>query len=236
MPKAKRKTTTKKKKSGTKKIKRKVKSVTTFVCGVLLSCVVIFFGWKFLQNTDDDDEEIIVGETPKVCLRVEENYGKAIDSCAKIFNLNSRYIKSLACLECSGRTDRPNRFERHVYKRLKNVRDGKLADYEGVTQKMLHDASDDALKNLATSWGPFQIMGYKCLHLNINVADLRGSDAVYWGVKWINMEYGHLLKKGRYRDAFHYHNTGRVYPSNGKPTTYDKNYVPNGLEYMRHFQ
>ena len=118
MPKAKRKTTTKKKKSGTKKIKRKVKSVTTFVCGVILSCVVIFLGWKFLQNTDDDDEEIIVGETPKVCLRVEENYGKAIDSCAKIFNLNSRYIKSLACLECSGRTDRPNCFERHVYKRL----------------------------------------------------------------------------------------------------------------------
>lgn len=235
MPKAKRKTTTKKKKSGTKKIKRKVKSVTTFVCGVLLSCVVIFFGWKFLQNTDDDDEDIIEGETPKVCLRVEENYGKAIDSCAKIFNLNSRYIKSLACLECSGRTDRPNRFERHVYKRLKNVRDGKIADYEGVTQKMLHDASDDALKNLATSWGPFQIMGYKCLHLNINVADLRGSDAVYWGVKWINMEYGHLLKKGRYRDAFHYHNTGRVYPSNGKPTTYDPNYVSNGLNYMKFF-
>ena len=236
MPKAKRKTTTKKKKSGTKKIKRKVKSVTTFVCGVLLSCVVIFFGWKFLQNTDDDDDKIIEGETPKVCLRVEENYGKAIDSCAKIFNLNSRYIKSLACLECSGRIDRPNRFERHVYKRLKNVRDGKLADYEGVTQKMLHDASDEALKNLATSWGPFQIMGYKCLHLNINVADLRGNDAVYWGVKWINMEYGHLLKKGRYRDAFHYHNTGRVYPADGKPTTYDPNYVPNGLEYMRHFQ
>jgi len=235
MPKAKRKTTTKKKKSGTKKIKRKVKSVTTFVCGVLLSCVVIFFGWKFLQNTDDDDEEIIVGETPKVCLRVEENYGKAIDSCAKIFNLNSRYIKSLTCLECSGRTDRPNRFEKHVYKRLKNVRDGKLADYEGVTQKMLHDASDEALKNLATSWGPFQIMGYKCLHLNINVADLRGNDAVYWGVKWINMEYGHLLKKGRYRDAFHYHNTGRVYPANGKPTTYDPNYVSNGLEYMKYF-
>ena len=235
MPKAKRKTTTKKKKSGTKKIKRKVKSVTTFVCGVLLSCVVIFFGWKFLQNTDDDDEEIIVGETPKVCLRVEENYGKAIDSCAKIFNLNSRYIKSLACLECSGRTDRPNRFERHVYKRLKNVRDGKLTDYEGVTQKMLHDASDDALKNLATSWGPFQIMGYKCLHLNINVADLRGNDGVYWGVKWINMEYGHLLKKGRYRDAFHYHNTGRVYPADGKPTTYDPNYVSNGLNYMKFF-
>ena len=235
MPKAKRKTTTKKKKSGTKKIKRKVKSVTTFVCGVLLSCVVIFFGWKFLQNTDDDDEEIIVGETPKVCLRVEENYGKAIDSCAKIFNLNSRYIKSLACLECSGRTDRPNRFERHVYKRLKNVRDGKLADYEGVTTQMLADASDDALKNLATSWGPFQIMGYKCLHLNINVADLRGNDAVYWGVKWINMEYGHLLRKGRYRDAFHYHNTGRVYPADGKPTTYDPNYVSNGLEYMKHF-
>ena len=235
MPKAKRKAPTKKKKSGTKKIKRKVKSVTTFVCGVLLSCVVIFFGWKFLQNTDDDDEEIIVGETPKVCLRVEENYGKAIDSCAKIFNLNSRYIKSLTCLECSGRTDRPNRFEKHVYKRLKNVRDGKLADYEGVTQKMLHDASDEALKNLATSWGPFQIMGYKCLHLNINVADLRGNDAVYWGVKWINMEYGHLLKKGRYRDAFHYHNTGRVYPANGKPTTYDPNYVSNGLEYMKYF-
>lgn len=224
------------KKKMSKKMSKKIRKFFVCLLGGILALCVILFGVRSLMNDDFDDKEFESGDKPVVCERVEENYGHMIDSCAHLVGLPSAYFKSLACLECSGRTDMPKRFEKHVYKRLKNVREGKLQSYEGVTQSMLKDASDDALKNLATSWGPFQIMGYKCLHLSINVADLRGKDAVYWGIKWVYGEYGHLLKRGRYRDAFHYHNTGRIFPSDGKPTTYNKNYVPQGLEYMRLFE
>lgn len=232
----KKKSSVKAKKPTSTKRKRRRKSsgnLWIFIVGGLAIILGTFFLTRFME--EDSDDESGNSDMPKVCQRVEKNYGRLIDSCAYVMKLNPKYLKSLACLECSGRTDMPKRFERHVYKRLKKVRSGEMSEYEGVTTQMIRDASDEALENLATSWGPFQIMGYKCLHLNIKVSDLRGKNAVYWGVKWIDMEYGKMLRKGNYRDAFHYHNTGRVFPKNGKPTTYDKNYVPNGLNYMRYF-
>ena len=105
-----------------------------------------------------------------------------------------------------------------------------------ITHEMIADASDEALKNLAKSWGPFQLMGYKCLHLDVKVKDLRGDDALDWGAKWIKLEYGHLLRKKRYKDAFHYHNTGKTYPKSGIPKTHDPKYVDNGLKYMAYFE
>lgn len=219
--------------------KKKKKRRTRTILLLAIGCIAVAIGAIYFIDFGGDDSDKKTDEktagSPEVCRRVEKNYGHTIDTCASLMKLNPKYLKALACLECSGRTDMPKRFEKHVYKRLKKVKAGELNEYEGVTKKMIADASDEALKNLATSWGPFQIMGYKCLHLNIKVSDLRGKDAVYWGVKWINMEYGNMVRKGNYRDAFHYHNTGRVYPKNGKPTTYDKNYVPKGLNYMRYF-
>lgn len=191
-----------------------------------------YYGWKYLS---DEEPTIQQSQIPQVCLKTKQNYGVAVDSCARIFNISSAYLKSLICLECSGRTNNLKRYERHVFNRLKSVRDGKLQSYEGITKSLIADANDEALKNLATSWGPFQIMGYKCLHLDIHVADLRGANTVYWSVKWIAEEYGHLIRSGRYKDAFHYHNTGKTFPANGIPTTYDRNYVPNGLHYMQFF-
>ncbi|MCQ2960328.1 MAG: N-acetylmuramidase family protein [Bacteroidales bacterium] len=216
-----------------KKFRRKKSSKNWWI--LLLAAAVVPLCFYFFSGNTEVTEDFEEGEAPKVCQRTKANYGSQIDSCSKILNVNPKYLKALVCLECSGKTGELKRFERHVFKRLQKVRDGQSASYEGITTAMIHDASDEALKNLATSWGPFQIMGYKCLHLNIRVSDLRGKDAVYWGIKWIKDEYGHLLKSGRYRDAFHYHNTGRIFPANGKPTTYDKKYVPNGLEYMRWF-
>ena len=222
-------------KKTTKKLRKTLNRGILALTAVLLIGGIIFGGYRIFSSAEEDLSELGENEIPLVCERVTENYGAEIDSCAKLLGMPPQYLKSLVCLECSGRTDLPKRFEKHIYRRLKKVRSGETAEYEGVTTAMICDASDEALKNLATSWGPFQIMGYKCLHLNINVADLRGNDAVYWGVKWIAEEYGYLLKKGRYRDAFHYHNAGRIFPADGKARTYDKNYVPNGLDYMRYF-
>lgn len=167
---------------------------------------------------------------------VEHNYGREIDSCAKIFGLSSAYLKSLTMLECSGKGIITPRFEPHVYNKLKKVRDGKLNKYENVTKAIIGDASDDALKNLASSWGPFQLMGYKCILLGINIKDIRGDNSVYWGVKWIDLTYGKKLKNGKFKDAFHIHNTGRPFPIIGKPFTHDPDYVYNGLKYMEFFK
>lgn len=223
-----------KKKKG-KRLQKALRRLVYAAIALILISGIVFGGYQMFSSSAEEFAEIDGQETPIVCIRVKENYGREIDSCAKLLGMPPTYLKSLACLECSGRVDVPKRYEKHIYRRLKKVRSGERSAYEGVTTAMIRDASDEALKNLATSWGPFQIMGYKCLHLNINVADLRGKNAVYWGIKWIHDEYGHLLKRGRYRDAFHYHNTGRIFPADGNPTTYDKNYVPNGLEYMRYF-
>ena len=54
--------------------------------------------------------------------------------------------------------------------------------------------------------------------------------------KWVKAEYGHLLKKERYKDAFHYHNTGRTFPRSGNSQTHNPMYVTRGLEYMKYFE
>ena len=121
-----------------------------------------------------------------------------------------------------------SRFEPHVFKRLKQVRDGSRTSYENVTAKHLANASDEALRNLATSWGPFQLMGYKCILLDVKIKDIRGPNGVEHGAKWINLTYGDAMRQGRYKDCFHMHNTGSPYPKRGGPKTHDPNYVPRG--------
>jgi len=173
--------------------------------------------------------------SPQPVIRTEENYGASIDKLAEQFDLSPEYLKALIILECSGLKKIKPRFERHIYKRLVNVREKKLDKFENIKYNDIKDATDDALKNMAHSWGPFQIMGYKCIWLDINLSDLRGDNSLYWAVKWIDLTYGDYVRKGRYKDAFHIHNTGRPYPESGPPKTYDPKYVPNGLMYMKHF-
>lgn len=183
------------------------------------------------------EESVTYDETaPEAVLRTQKNYGAEIDKLAAQFDLSPEFLKALIILECSGLKNVKPRFERHIYKRLQNVKHGKLARLENIVPADLNNASDDALKNMAKSWGPFQLMGYKCIWLDIPLSELRGDKALYWGVKWIDMTYGDYIRRGQYKDAFHIHNTGRPYPESGPPKTYDPKYVPNGLMYMKYFK
>ncbi len=166
---------------------------------------------------------------------VEKNYGKDIEKYAEKFNLPADYFKALANLECSGNNNNPNRFEPKVYEEILKVQQGKRKRYGYITRDMIDGASEQAIKNLATSWGPFQLLGYKCLQMGVYVHDIRGKHAVYWGMKWIKHEYGHLLDSNRYIDAFHYHNTGRVFPKDSVSLTFDPDYVKDGIKYMEQF-
>jgi hypothetical protein len=168
--------------------------------------------------------------------RTRALYGAEVATFAREFKLPPSYFLALIVLESSGRKIIPPRFEPHVYEKLKEVKQGKRDSYEHVTPAHLADATDDALKNLASSWGPFQLMGYKCLLLDIKVKDIRGKDAIYWGIHWIEMTYGNELKAGNFKNAFHIHNTGRKYPKLGRPFTHDPDYVPRGIAYMKRFE
>ena len=163
--------------------------------------------------------------------KTEENYGQDVITYAQEYNLKPEYLKALIILECSGDKPAGQRFEPNVYAKLKEVQNGTRKRFEDITRRQIRDCSDGALRNLATSWGPFQIMGYKCIDMGIIINDLRGEECVKWGVMWINNEYGNLIRNNDFEKGFRVHNTGI---ENGK--TYDPNYVSNGLEHIAYFQ
>jgi hypothetical protein len=181
---------------------------------------------------------LLVGLTPaewQTAWRIEAGPGDEIDQLASELGLSPSYFKALVFLESSGVDDPDPRFEPGVYDQLRRVRDGGRSRYGLLTAGDLAGASDEALRNLASSWGPMQIMGYHCVEIGVNVADLRDADAVAWGVRWVDQTYGHLLREQRFDDAFHMHNAGSTYPDSGPPKTHDPRYVPRGLKMMRGF-
>jgi hypothetical protein len=164
------------------------------------------------------------------------NYKDDVDKYADEFDLPSSYLMAVIILECSGRKFITPRFEKSIFKKLKQLRNKEIDKFENLTYETVRNADDDALKNLASSWGPFQLMGYKCTFLDIKLKEMRGDDAIYWGAKWIDATYGEYLRNGKFKDAFHIHNTGKEFPANGTPTTHDPEYVTKGLHYMEYFE
>lgn len=212
----------------TRKKKKEQSGSPKFVFWIITTLVVIFF----IRTCNSENTPSSAGGFDAAI----KNYGKEIKILAGQFDLSANFLMALVMLESSGKKDVPARFEPAVFQKLKDIRDGRLSSLENITRNDIADASDEALKNLASSWGPFQLMGYKCLHLDVKIKDLRGVNSLYWGVYWIDRTYGDYIRKGRYADAFHIHNTGHPIPKNGKYKTYDPNYIKNGLEYMEYFK
>ncbi len=165
-----------------------------------------------------------------------DNYGEQVETLANEFNLRYSYLMAVIMLESSGKKNVSARFEKDVYEKLKLVKNKKLSHYEKVFPESLKDIDDKTLREYASSWGPFQIMGYKCVELGISVDVLKGNKILYWSVKWINSNYGDYVRKKKFKDAFHLHNAGKVYPENNKPFTHDPEYVNNGLKYLEYFE
>lgn len=206
------------------------------IYGILFLVLSLAIGWWVIDGPPlrvTTDTESIVPRNALVLAK--ENYFDEVKRAAEAYDLPYEYLMALTVLECSGRKPAGSRFEKAVYKRLNQVKSGDRKKYENVRKHHLEDAEDGAVRNLSTSWGPFQLMGYKCIGMEVNVRDIRGEDAVIQGARWIKEEYGHLLKKKKYKDAFHYHNTGRKYPKFGPPRTHDPKYVEKGLKYIEYF-
>tara|TARA_B110000211_G_scaffold194857_1_gene223246 strand:- start:215 stop:886 length:672 start_codon:yes stop_codon:yes gene_type:complete len=199
------------------------------ISAIIILCLLLFTYKRFISPQ-------INKKATSTSQSVIDNYSTEVIKASIEFDLPYEYLMSLIQLECSGHKPAGERFESHVYRRLKKVQSGKLKNYENVTSSHLHDASDEALRNLATSWGPFQLMGYKCILLDVKIRDIRGTNGVHYGAEWINLTYGNRLRKNEFKHCFHLHNTGKLYPENGIPTTHDPTYVSRGMKGIQRFQ
>ena len=189
--------------------------------------------WK--QSQENYDLETLQ-LNQNIVERTFSNYHDRLQPLAAQYNIPESYLLALAALECSGRKIVPHRFEPHVYGKLLKVQKGELDHLEMATNTRLKDIEKDELRALASSWGPFQLMGYKCYELEVSIAVLKGPQNTELAVRWISENYGQFLERKRFKDAFHYHNTGRKYPLWGPPRTYHTTYVPQGLKYMIEFR
>lgn len=167
----------------------------------------------------------------------EQNYGEEMREISSALDVPYAYLMALAVLECSGEKPAGHRFEQHVYRELIKVKEGKRRAYETVRQEHLAALSEEEIRDLATSWGPFQLMGYKAIALDVDVDDLSDEEvAAREGARWIQKEYGRFLKRKKWKDAFHIHNTGKRFPLNGHSRTHDPYYVSDGVRYMKYFE
>lgn len=118
------------------------------------------------------------------------------------------------------------RFEPGVFHHLQLVRDGLAKSWSHITTADLAGSTDDALRNLATSYGLTQIMGWHMIHdLAGTIADLRDPEKhLHYAVELLN------LTAGRYLRAKDFESVLRIWNS-GTPTgrTYDPDYVHNAL-------
>lgn len=120
------------------------------------------------------------------------------------------------------------RFEPHVYRALRELRDGKRPrPYQNITRRELGARTDAELKALATSWGPAQIMGWHTIkNLKRSIAELSDPATMFiCPVELLTLVGGDHLRRGDWPSVMRIWNTGRP---DGK--TYHADYVDNALE------
>ncbi|MEZ5421835.1 MAG: hypothetical protein R2682_01915 [Pyrinomonadaceae bacterium] len=117
------------------------------------------------------------------------------------------------------------RFEKDVYNELIAVRDGRLRRYNRIMRADIGDASDDAIRALATSYQATQIMGWHVIHnLGCTIADLRDPKKhLFYTVRLLQLNgFPRNATDARMADEMRQWNTGR---EDGK--TYHETYVSN---------
>ena len=210
--------------------------------GFLLVLALVFTFLHYQRGIKNNYQDVYISDSLKITPwektkldRAYRNYKDRIVLECKKENLPPAYFLSLATLESSGKKNPKKRFEKKVFNHLKGVRDRRYKSFGSIKRKQLKGLSDGAIKNLATSWGPFQLMGYQAFKLGVYVSDIRGKESVKYGIRWCYNRYGKYLKKKKFPDSFHIHNTGKPHPKFGKPFTHDPEYIEKGMKYMAYF-
>lgn len=154
-----------------------------------------------------------------------------IQRAAKGTDISPEYMAALISIESSPPGNRASeRFEPNVYQHLlKLKKDG--TSWGGLSRSAVSNYSDKQLKELATSFGLVQIMGYHCIQLGCEVAELRGDYQLQWAAAYMQFHYAKQARRRDWSACFRIHNTGRP---NGRPHRSD--YVERGLIRMQYYK
>lgn len=183
----------------------------------------------------------------KAASDIYTRFGDRIETACQGSIVDPAFVAGLICNEAGRRrgviVESATRFEPAVYADLVWLRDNgycfigkaRRTTYSGVTRAQIADASDAALRALATSYGLLQIMGWHSLaSLDCTIADLRDpAKHLGYAVKLLGIVGKPYLTKARstrsatvrdeeFEKVCRIWNTGRP---NGK--TYHASYVPN---------
>lgn len=153
-----------------------------------------------------------------------------IDKAVRDTEIPASYLAALISLESHPPGNRESRrFEPRVYQRLLELKnEGK--PFARIQRKRLEGLGDSELRELATSYGLTQIMGYHCLDLGCSIRDLAGSYHLLWSVAYIRRHYlGQVIRK-EWASCFRIHNTGRA-----EGTTSRDDYAEKGLLRMQYY-
>lgn len=165
-----------------------------------------------------------------------QNYGESFKTLSRKHKLPWGFLMALNIVECQGQKPCPSSYDNAVYQELKKVRSKEQLSFQDIQHHHVGGATDEALKELATAWGPFQIMGYRLVNQGITVSQIQSKEGTDFSVAWLNKVYGNRLRKHEFQDVFHLHGHGTPFPKDGKPKTDDPEYVFSGLDHIEWFK
>lgn len=174
-------------------------------------------------------------ENRNLAQRILTRLGPRITAACENSLVPTEFLAGLISVEDASLDPSAKRFEQGVFIKLQRVRDGKLKQSNGIMRSDISGASDAVLRNLATSFGFTQIMGFHVIATfknKITIDDLRDPDQhLDLSVQFIEKEAPSQLKNKAFDKVLRIHNTGSP---NG--VTFDPNYVRNALGVMQEYE
>jgi hypothetical protein len=170
-----------------------------------------------------------------LAVKIRAQLGAEISHACAMTTVPEAFLAALISVENARLDPHASRFEKAVFEKLKALRNPLKfwrREWSGITPRDLRGLSDEALINLATSFGYTQIMGWHCLHNLRNldgsaasVAQLRDSKLhLLYAVQLLELVARRYLKVKDYGAVLHIWNSGSP---TGK--TFDPGYVANAL-------
>lgn len=163
----------------------------------------------------------------KLAAQIRQRFGQKIARAVEGTPVPQKFVAGLISVEAGKKNgqivENATRFEPHVFAKLKQVRDGKLLQYNKIRRAQIADASDEALEALARSYGLTQTMGWWSLHLKCTVADLRDPEKhLKYAVKLMLLNSQGDFERGEFEGEMRQWNSGSE-----KGKTHDPDYVAN---------
>lgn len=170
-------------------------------------------------------------EDDAIMLHLYFKLDKEISRATRGTDIPPAYIAAIISLESHPPGNRNSeRFEPYIFERLRELRDDNRA-FGKIKREILLSMPDSRLRELATSYGLTQVMGYHCLDLGCSISDLRGPYHLQWSVEYMVRHYGAHARKRDWEACFRIHNTGRPYGQTSR-----KDYADVGQLRMRYYE